>query len=560
MIGPTPPQADPRNLPTLPPRPTGPDSGSRLTITTPRKAEEAVATPVPAEFGDDYELLEELARGGMGVVYKARQKSLNRIVALKMILPGRLTSAEDLERFRREAEATARLQHPNIVAVHEVGEFQGQHFYSMDYIDGPSLAKRLQQGPFPNRVAARYVMLIARAIDHVHRHGILHRDLKPSNILLDSDDEPHITDFGLAKKIGGDSTQTRAGVVMGTPSYMAPEQAAGKIQELGPACDVYGLGAVLYELLTGRPPFRSESPLDTVVHVLEKEPAPPRLLNPKIERDLETICLKCLEKSPSHRYKSAEALAEDLERFLKGESVQARPFNMIDRLARTLERSHHAAEFHSWGTMLFIFGGIVLMGHLLIFWLLETEQPKLLLWCARLGQFALMALIFLRFRGWENLLPTSTAERQLWSIWLGYVTAYLISALIGRELLSHGQRLDEWTLYPFTAVLTGLAFFIMGSNYWGRCYAIGLAFFGLAVLMPLNLDWAPLEFGILWSITFTSLGIHLHQIGGQSGIDLEEELTVPVIAPRTPAASGSSAKRLTASTSSPNPSGPAGQH
>jgi eukaryotic-like serine/threonine-protein kinase len=157
MIGPTSPQADPRNLPTLPPRPTGQDTGSRLTITTVKKAEEVGSTPVPAEFGDDYELLEELARGGMGVVYKARQKSLNRIVALKMILPGRLTSAEDLERFRREAEATARLQHPNIVAVHEVGEFEGQHFYSMDYIDGPSLAKRLQQGPFPNRVAARYV-------------------------------------------------------------------------------------------------------------------------------------------------------------------------------------------------------------------------------------------------------------------------------------------------------------------------------------------------------------------------------------------------------------------
>ena len=432
MIGPT--SADPRDLPTLPPSPSGQDSGSRMTITTVKKAEEVGTVPMPPEFGDDYELLEELARGGMGVVYKARQKSLNRIVALKMILPGRLTSAEDLERFRREAEATARLQHPNIVAVHEVGEFEGQHFYSMDYIDGPSLAKRLLQGPFPNRVAARYILLIARAIDHVHRHGILHRDLKPSNILLDSHDEPHITDFGLAKKIGGDSTQTRAGVVMGTPSYMAPEQAAGKIQELGPACDVYGLGAVLYELLTGRPPFRSETPLDTVVHVLEKEPAPPRLLNPKIERDLETICLKCLEKDPSRRYKSAEELAQDLERFLAGEPVQARPFNMIDRLARTLERSHHAAEFHSWGTMLFLFGGIVLLGHLLAFWLLETEQPKALLWSARLGQFAAMALIFLRFRGSENLLPTSTAERQLWSIWLGYVVAYLITALIGREL------------------------------------------------------------------------------------------------------------------------------
>jgi tRNA A-37 threonylcarbamoyl transferase component Bud32 len=498
-----------------------------------KSAEAAEAAPLQSAFGN-YELLQELARGGMGVVYKARQKSLNRIVALKMILPGRLTSAEDLERFRREAEATARLQHPNIVAVHEVGEVEGQHFYSMDFIDGPSLARRLTQGPLPSRVAARYVMLIARAIDHVHRHGILHRDLKPSNILLDSQDQPHITDFGLAKKIGGDSSQTRAGVVMGTPSYMAPEQAAGKIQELGPACDVYGLGAMLYELLTGRPPFRSETPMDTIVHVLEKEPAPPRLLNAKIERDLETICLKCLEKDPHRRYASAEELAQDLERFLNGESIRARSFNMIDRLARTLERSHHAAEFHSWGTMLLLFGGIVFLGHLLVFWLLETDQPKLLLWSARLGQFALMALIFYRYRGSESLLPSSTAERQLWSIWLGYVLAYVISAMIGHEMLSRGQgqQLDEWTLYPFTSVLTGLAFFIMGSNYWGRCYAIGLAFFGLAALMPLNLYWAPLEFGFLWSMTFLSLGLHLYRIGRQTPLDSDEELTVPIIEPR----------------------------
>ena len=532
MSAPGPVPADSRNQPTVAaPSSTGGNSASRLTM--PSLPAESAA-PLQPEFGN-YELLQELARGGMGVVYKARQKSLNRVVALKMILPGRLTGAEDLDRFRREAEATARLQHPNIVAVHEVGAVDGQHFYSMDYIDGPSLARRIAQGPLPNRAAARYVMLIARAIDHVHRHGILHRDLKPSNILLDSNDEPHIADFGLAKKIGGDSTQTRAGVVMGTPSYMAPEQAAGKIQELGPACDVYGLGAVLYELLTGRPPFRSESPLDTVVHVLEKDPAPPRLLNPKIERDLETICLKCLEKDPSHRYASAAELAEDLGHFLNGEPIRARSFNMIDRLARTLERSHHAAEFHSWGLMLLMFGGIVFAGHLLTFWLLETSQPKLFLWAARLGQFAVMGLIFYRFRGSESLLPASAAERQLWSIWLGYLIAYVISALIGHEMLSRGQgqQVDEWTLYPFTAVLTGLAFFIMGSNYWGWCYAIGMAFFGLAALMPLELYWAPLEFGLLWSVTFVSLGLHVYRIGGQDDVDSEEELTVPLIGPRS---------------------------
>ena len=211
----------------------------------------------PERFFGDYELLAEVARGGMGVVYRARQITLNRTVALKMILAGKLADADDVQRFRTEAEAAARLTHPNIVAVHEVGEIQGQHFFSMEFIDGSNLAQRLSGGPVPGRDAARYVRQIARAVHYAHRQGILHRDLKPSNILLDSDDEPHITDFGLAKRLGNhDSGQTRSGAILGTPSYMAPEQAQGKIRELGPACDIYSLGAILYELLTGRPPFR----------------------------------------------------------------------------------------------------------------------------------------------------------------------------------------------------------------------------------------------------------------------------------------------------------------
>jgi predicted Ser/Thr protein kinase len=470
-----------------------------------------LAAAAGREFGD-YELLAEVARGGMGIVYQARQKGLNRIVALKMILPGSLANPEDVRRFQTEAEAAARLQHPNIVAVHEVGAAGGQHFYSMEYIDGPSLARRLESGPLPGHVAARYVRTIAQAVHFAHRHGILHRDLKPSNILLDPNDEPHVADFGLAKKLGVDPGQTRTGAILGTPSYMAPEQAAGRIKELGPACDVYGLGAVLYELLTGRPPFRSETTLDTLLHVLEQEPAPPRLLNPKIDRDLETICLKCLSKNPLHRYASAEALADDLTRYLNGESITARSFNLIDRLARTLERSQHAVEFRSWGTILLFFAAIVFLGHLAMFLLAQTGQPPALNWVARTAQFALMGLVFYHFRA-RTVLPTTPAERQLWSIWIGYLVAYLFTVLVSRELAGRDREWDELTLYPSSAILTGLAFFVMGSNYWGRCYALGLAFFALALVMPWNLAWAPLEFGALWSLTLVLIGLHVRRLG-----------------------------------------------
>ena len=271
------------------------------------------------EFGD-YELLEEIARGGMGVVYRARQRSLKRIVALNMIQSGPFASPGEMERFQLEAELAANLDHTNIVPIYEVGEHDGHHYFSMKLVDGGNLNQemaRLREDP---REGARLLATVARAVEYAHKRGFLHCDLKPANILLDLNGEPHVTDFGLAKRVG-ESAMTATGAILGTPSYMAPEQASGLRKELTPATDVYGLGAILYEVLAGRPPFRSATVMETVVRVLENEPQPPSQIRDGVPVELERICLRCLEKSPRDRYSSAGELAENLDRFLRGEDV-----------------------------------------------------------------------------------------------------------------------------------------------------------------------------------------------------------------------------------------------
>src|SRR5262245_28985945 len=258
-----------------------------------------IATPQRVHYFGDYELLKEMARGGMGVVWKARQVSLNRVVAVKLLLAGKFSSEEFVKRFQAEAEAAANLQHPNIVAIHEVGEHEGQHYFSMDFVEGQSLAERARDGPLPPERAARYVKTIAEALQYAHQRAILHRDLKPSNILIDSEDRPRITDFGLAKRLNQDSDMTLSGQLLGTPHYMSPEQARGRRTAVTVASDVYSLGAIAYFLLTGRPLFDGETMEGVLAGVLNQEPISPRLLNPAIPPDLETICLKCLAKEPA---------------------------------------------------------------------------------------------------------------------------------------------------------------------------------------------------------------------------------------------------------------------
>ena len=283
-------------------------------------------------FGD-YEIVRELARGGMGVVFQARQVSLNRTVALKMILAGELASETEVRRFHAEAEAAANLDHPGIVPVHEVGQYEGHHYFSMGFIEGESLSQRLADGPLRPQESATVLVHVAEAIDYAHRRGVIHRDIKPANILIDKSGQPRITDFGLAKKVQGESGLTASGQIMGTPSYMAPEQARGDHGKVGLSADVYAVGATLYCMLTGRPPFQAATAIETVLMVISEEPVPPRRLNPSVPRDLETIALKCLRKDPSRRYPTAGALAEDLRRYLRGEPILARPVGAAERRA-----------------------------------------------------------------------------------------------------------------------------------------------------------------------------------------------------------------------------------
>jgi WD40 repeat protein len=313
------------------------------------------AGPVTLPEVPGYEIQAEIARGGMGVVYRARQVSLNRTLALKMILSGRLASAADVQRFRTEAEAAANLDHPNILPIYEVGEHQGHHYFSMKLVDGGCLGERLAERTRDTAAAARLLVTVARAVHFAHQCGVLHRDLKPGNILLDADGTPYITDFGIAKRLDGDS-HTHTGSILGTPSYMPPEQARAD-KQLTTAVDVYALGAILYELLTGRPPFQAATAVETILQVMEREPQPPRNLAPGCDRDLETICLKCLEKDPRRRYPSAEALADEIDRWLRGEPILARPTTVLGRARKWVRRNPWRAGLAA-GLLVALVGGL----------------------------------------------------------------------------------------------------------------------------------------------------------------------------------------------------------
>ncbi len=306
-----------------------------------------------------YEVLGVLGRGGMGIVYQARQTGLKRLVALKMILAGAHADSGELARFQAEAEAVARLHHPNIVQVYETGEVGGNPFLSLEYVDGGSLAQRLRGVPQEPRLAAELTSVLADALEAAHRRGIVHRDLKPANILLTPDGVPKVADFGLAKDLDGQSGRTQTGSILGTPSYMAPEQAWGRIHAIGPCTDVYALGAMIYEMLTGRPPFRGTTVVETLELVKKQEPVSPATLQPRIPRDLETICLKCLSKEVAARYPTAQALGDDVRRFLRGEPITARPISSFERAWRWCRRNPLVASLVASTAAALVLGTVV---------------------------------------------------------------------------------------------------------------------------------------------------------------------------------------------------------
>lgn len=488
------------------------------------------AVALPREFGD-FELLEEVGRGGMGVVYKARQRSLNRLVALKMVREAHLATDADRARFRTEAEAAARLKHPNIVTVHEVGTVGGQAYLCMEFVDGQTLAEKVRiDGPFPPREAARLVATIARAVQHAHTEGILHRDLKPSNILLagvgiqDSGFpealkrpssalnpesrilNPKVGDFGLAKRIDNPGSLTRTGAVVGTPSYMSPEQAAGR-KELTPAADVYSLGTILYELLTGRPPFQAAHPVDTLLLVLEQEPVPPRDLNPTVDRELELICLKCLQKPPELRYPTAAALAADLEAYAAGEPVAAAPSGLRFFLSRLFRETHHADILENWGK-LWMWHSLMIFLLCLLTQFMAWSDLREHVWYLGIWTVGLVTWGAVLWQIRKAAGPVLFVERQIAHAWAAGVCASIAMFVI--EWLI---PLPALTLSPAVAIAAGMVMVFTAGILSGRFYIWAVLNFLAAVVMPLPLfrEWNILLFGLVSALSFFIPGLKYYR-------------------------------------------------
>jgi serine/threonine-protein kinase len=467
------------------------------------------STALPAAFGD-YELHEEIGRGGMGVVYRATQKSLGRTVALKMLLRRDLASPADLARFRSEAEAAARLDHPGIVSIFEVGECEGHPFYSMQFVEGTTLSRRLAAGRLPPREAAALLAEVADAVQAAHDRGVLHRDLKPSNILIDALGEPHVSDFGLAKRLEGDASVTHTGAILGTPCYMSPEQAAGSRGDVGPTSDVWSLGAILYQMLTGRPPFQAATPMDTLLAVLESDPPVPRSLERGVDRDLEMIALKSLQKPQDLRYASATDLAADLRSFLAGEPVAARRGGFSDVFARLFRETHHAVVLENWG-LLWMWHSVVVLAlsvttDLLAWQGVNTRWPYLVLWG---GGLALWAPIFWALR--HRTGPVTAVERQIAHIWggsvLGSVMLFWVEDLIGLEVL---------TLSPVLALLAGIVFFAKAGILSGAFYIQAAVLFATALVMCVVPTYQHVIFGLVSAACFFVPGLKYYRQRGRA--------------------------------------------
>lgn len=489
-----------------------PDPQGHATTPWARPTEGAPPAPTepPSRVGG-CTLLEELGRGGMGVVYRARQEALGRDVAVKRLLRAPDPATRELERFRADATIGVRLNHPNIVPIYDTGEDETGPYFIMRLIEGTTLARRLAAGPLPPREAAALLATVARAVAYAHDQGILHRDLKPSNILIDVHGHPYVCDFGLAKELDASLSLTGSGAILGTPGYISPEQASPRRGAVGPASDVYALGAVLYHMLTGRPPFQATSAWDTLMMVLEQDPVPPRVLDPGVDPDLEMIALKCLEKRPDLRYPSATALADDLAAYLSGEPVRARSATLRALTGRLLGETHHAAVLENWG-LLWMAHSVAL---LVFFFLTEAVRrqgvtarwPYVLIFTVGLGAWA--ALFWgLRRRGG----PIRFVERQVAHIWAagmaGIDLTFLVEWLLGLPVL---------TLAPLFAVHGGMLFLAKAGVLSGAFYVYALAEFLAVIPMALYPALALPIYGVVSASCFFATGwkYHLRQRRGR---------------------------------------------
>jgi hypothetical protein len=477
---------------------------------------EPVARPAPLPVIDGYEMGDLLGRGGMGLVFKARHKALKRDVALKIVVSGAHAGAQERARFRTEAEAVARLGHPGIVQIYEVGEQAGCPYLALEFVSGGSLEQQLDGAPMPPRRAAQLLLDLARAVQHAHDKGIIHRDLKPANVLLTEAGVAKIADFGLAKLLDDEHGHTHSGAVLGSPSYMAPEQAAGQVRAIGPATDVYALGAILYELLTGRPPFLGASFLETLDQVRSHEPAPPQALQPRVSDDLATICLKCLEKNPAQRYPTAAALAQDLDRFLRREAITARKMTFWDQFVRLVRHSQVDVHWGAWATLTLCLAPLPLLAQVAVFVLFRDrpEYPPVAVGVSLATVAVLLcSMLFGKRANLRTVAPTK--RRRSMSTWLGNWIALILVPLTILRMM-HPTTPEEWfVIYALWLIVLGCTFFSLAANA-GILYLNGSLCFLLAVVAPFVPFYMPLVVGALMSVNVTTLGLVLRHVAREA--------------------------------------------
>lgn len=454
---------------------------------------------VPYDLGN-YILQEEIGRGGMGIVYRAIRKSDEKIIAIKMILKGDFASKAERERFRAEAEAAARLSHRHIAPIYEIGEHEGLAFFCMKLVNGGTLSQRLLAGPLHPRKAGKIMAEISDAVEYAHNQGVLHRDLKPSNILLDDDGHAYIVDFGLAKQDSSATSLTKTGSILGTPSYMSPEQAAGARGEVGVASDVYSLGAILYHMLTGRPPFLGASPVDTVLMVLEQDPLLPRALNRRVDRKLEMIAMRCLQKPQDLRYRSADNLSKDLRAFLNNDTLSVREGRVVQIVSNLFRETHHAEILENWGAIWMLHSLVLLIASLAthILWMMgdENRVHYWLMWTFGLGAWAVGFWMVRRRMG-----PVTFVERQIAHVWASAMccVAFLfpLEATLSLPVLS---------LAPLLAVVAGMVFVIKAGILSGSFYIQAGLMFITALKMAQFPKVAMVLFGLASAACFFSAG------------------------------------------------------